>query len=55
MWRIAWESKQTGFRSNGCPVFVSKKDCEYAVNMLNDKYPFIHHWAEEASENDLFL
>jgi len=47
MYRIAWKSKITNYRSHGDAVFSTMEACEKEVNYLNLKWPDVQHWAEK--------
>lgn len=49
-YRMAWKHLDTGLIVKGELLFHCRHSAEYAARALNQVWPGIHHWAEEADE-----
>lgn len=51
MKRIHWKNKITDDRGNGT-VALPDDEAEVIVKKLNAEHPELHHWTEEAKDNE---
>ena len=55
MYKIVWQSKKTGYKWEGSPIFKTQEDAECCIKSFRNRNIEVNatllHWVEEANAN----